>query len=66
MVLELKKSRDLLQAFDRLNIMVSEFYESQTIDGLERIEIEGLIQQINRLHDKLEKHIKIVGRKFGT
>ncbi|MBK5112296.1 MAG: hypothetical protein KGD59_10125 [Candidatus Heimdallarchaeota archaeon] len=62
----MKKSRDLLQAFDRLNIMVSEFYESQTIDGLERIEIEGLIQQINRLHDKLEKHIKIVGRKFGT
>jgi hypothetical protein len=64
-VLELKKSRDLQQAFDRLNIMVSEFYESQTIDGLERIEIEGLIQQINRLHNKLEKHIKIVGRKFG-
>ena len=66
MELSLKKSRDLQQAFDRLNIMISEFYESQTIDGLERIEIEGLIQQVNRLHDKLEKHIKIVGRKFGT
>ena len=61
----MKKSRDLQQAFDRLNMKISDFNESQTIAGLERIEIEGLIQQVNRLHDKLEKFIKIVGSKFG-
>jgi len=62
----MKKSRDLQQAFDQLYKKISDFNESQTIDGLERIEIEGIIQQVNRLHDKLEKFIKIVGRKFGT
>ncbi|MCE7745287.1 MAG: hypothetical protein GPJ52_09160 [Candidatus Heimdallarchaeota archaeon] len=61
----MKKSRDLQQAFDRLNKKISDFNESQTIDGLERIEIEGLIQQVIRLYDKLEKFIKIVGTKFG-
>jgi len=61
----MKKSRDLQQAFDQLNKKISDFNGSQTIDGLERIEIEGLIQQVNRLHDKLEKFIKIVGTKFG-
>ena len=61
----MKKSRDLQQAFDRLNKKISDFNESQTIDGLERIEIEGIIQQVNRLHDKLEKFINIVGRKFS-
>ncbi len=62
----MKKSRDLQQAFDQLYKKISDFNESQTIDGLERIEIEGIIQQVNRLHDKLEKFIKIVGREFGT
>jgi len=62
----MKKSRDLLQAFDQLYKKISDFNESQTINGLERIEIEGIIQQVNRLHDKLEKFIKIVGRKFGN
>lgn len=61
----MKKSRDLQQAFDQLNKKISDFNDSQTIDGLERIEIEGLIQQVIRLHDKLEKFIKIVGTKFG-
>jgi len=62
----MKKSRDLQQAFDKLNKKISDFNESQTIDGLERNEIEGIIQQVNRLHDKLEKFIKIVSRKYGT
>ncbi|MCK5047246.1 MAG: hypothetical protein KAJ76_01750 [Candidatus Heimdallarchaeota archaeon] len=61
----MKKSRDLQQAFDRLNKKISDFNESQTIAGLERIEIEGIIQQVNRLHDRLEKFINIVGRKFS-
>ena len=60
----MKKSRDLQQAFDQLYKKISDFNESQTIDGLERIEIEGIIQQVNRLHDKLEKFIKIVSRKY--
>ena len=60
----MKKSRDLQQVFDRLNKKISDFNESQTIAGLERIEIEGVIQQVNRLHDKLEKFIKIVSRKY--
>ena len=41
----MKKSRDLQQAFDQLYKKISDFYESQTIDGLERSEIEGIIQQ---------------------
>ncbi|MCK5159902.1 MAG: hypothetical protein KAR08_12125 [Candidatus Heimdallarchaeota archaeon] len=61
----MKKSRDLQQAFDRLNKKISDFNKSQTIAGLERIEIEGIIQQVNRLHDRLEKFINIVGRKFS-
>ena len=61
----MKKSRDLLQAFDQLNSKILEFNESKTIEGLNRIEIEGVIQQVNRLRDKLNKHIKIAGRKFG-
>jgi hypothetical protein len=62
----MKKSRDLQQAFDQLDEKITEFIETQTIDGMERTEIVGVIQQVNRLHDKLEKFIKIVGRKFGT
>jgi len=62
----MKKSRDLQQAFDRLFEKITEFNETQTLEGMERIEIVGVIQQVNRLHDKLEKFIKIVGRKFGT
>lgn len=62
----MKKSRDLYQAFDKLKLKVEEFTDDNTIEGMERIEIESLIQQVNRLTAKLDKFMKIVGRKFGT
>lgn len=59
------KSRDLVQAFQRLLEKYHEFLKESTMDGMERNEIEAVIQQINRLHDKLDKHMNIVGRKFS-
>ncbi len=61
----MKKSRDLLQAFEQLNNKISEFNEANIVKGMERMEIESVIQQVSRLHDKLAKHMKIVERKFG-
>ena len=60
----MKKSRDLHQAFEQLKIKIAEFENENIIDGMERIEIEGIIQQVNRLHNKLEKFRNIVGRDF--
>ena len=60
----MKKSRDLHQAFEQLKIKIAEFENENIIDGMERIEIEGIIQQVNRLHDKLEKFRNIVSRDF--
>jgi hypothetical protein len=62
----LKKSRDLYQSFDELKLKIDEFTNVNTVEGMERVEIESLIQQVNRLTTKLEKFIKIIGRKFGT
>jgi hypothetical protein len=62
----LKKSRDLYQSFDELKLKIDEFTNENTVEGMERTEIESLIQQVNRLTTKLDKFMKIVGRKFGT
>jgi hypothetical protein len=62
----MKKCRDLQQAFEKLKLKIDEFENENTTDGMERTEIEGVIQQVNRLTEKLEKFKKIVGRKFGT
>ncbi|NHK31662.1 MAG: hypothetical protein FK730_09945 [Asgard group archaeon] len=62
----MKKSRDLYQSFDELKLKIDEFTNENTIEGMERTEIESLIQQVNRLIAKLDKLMKIVGRKFGT
>ena len=62
----MKKSRDLSQTFDELKLKIEEFTYEKTVEGMERTEIESLIQQVNRLTDKLDKFMKIVGRKFGT
>ncbi len=59
------KNRDLEQAFQRLVDKYQEFLNESTLDGLERFEIEAVIQQVNRLHDKLNKHMNIIGRKFS-
>lgn len=61
----MSKSRDLVQAFQRLTEKYREFLDESTMDKMERIEIESVIQQVNRLHDKLNKHMNIVGRKFS-
>ena len=61
----MSKSRDLVQAFQGLVKKYQEFLNESTMDEMERIEIEAVIQQINRLHDKLNKHMNIVGRKFS-
>ena len=61
----MKKSRDLHQAFEKLNNKYTEFMESNTLEGMDRIEIVSVIQQINRLTNKLQKFMNIVGRKFG-
>ena len=58
----MKKSRDLHQSFEKLKTKIAEFENENIIDGMERIEIEGVIQQVNRLHDKLEKFKNIVSR----
>ncbi len=58
----MKKSRDLHQAFEQLKIKIAEFENENTIDGMDRLEIESVIQQVNRLRDKLEKFRNIVGR----
>ncbi|NHJ85292.1 MAG: hypothetical protein FK734_07505 [Asgard group archaeon] len=61
-----KKSRDLDQAFEKLLLKYKEFKDEQTLQGLERSEIEQLIMQVNRLHDKLNKLMNIVGRNYST
>ncbi len=61
----MNKSRDFVQAFQRLTEKYHEFLNESTMDKMERIEIEAVIQQINRLHDKLDKHMNIIGRKFS-
>ncbi|MHA1737731.1 MAG: hypothetical protein ACTSXA_12170 [Candidatus Heimdallarchaeota archaeon] len=60
----MKKSRDLHQSFEKLKTKIAEFENENTIEGMDRLEIEGIIQQVNRLHDKLEKFRNIVGRDF--
>jgi methanogenic corrinoid protein MtbC1 len=61
----MSKSRDLEQSFQRLVEKYNEFIEESTMDGMERTEIESVIQQIDRLHNKLNKFMNIVGRKFS-
>ncbi|MHA1188776.1 MAG: hypothetical protein ACTSSK_18360 [Candidatus Heimdallarchaeota archaeon] len=71
----MKKSRDLHQSFEKLKTKIAEFenentiegmdrLDENTIEGMDRLEIEGVIQQVNRLHDKLEKFRNIVSRDF--
>ncbi|MHA1441988.1 MAG: hypothetical protein ACTSPK_09020 [Candidatus Heimdallarchaeota archaeon] len=60
----MKKSRDLHQSFEKLKTKIAEFENENTIEGMDRLEIERVIQQVNRLHDKLEKFRNIVGRDF--
>ncbi len=62
----MSKSRDLEQAFQQLIEKYNEFLNESTMDEMERIEIEAVIQQINRLHDKLNKHMNIIGRKYSV
>jgi len=64
-VIPLKKILDLQQAFGKLEEKISEFQESNTTEGMERVEIEGVLQQVNRLIEKLDKFMKIVGREFN-
>lgn len=61
----MSKSRDLVQAFQKLIKKYNEFLNESTMDEMERNEIEAIIQQIDRLHDKLNKHMNIIGRKFS-
>ncbi|NHJ85926.1 MAG: hypothetical protein FK734_10720 [Asgard group archaeon] len=60
-----KKRRDFEQAFSKLLAKFNEFKEDTTIFGMERVEIEQLIQQVNRLEQKLDKLIKIVGQQYS-
>ena len=53
-----------MQSFDKLIEKIAEFKSENTIEGMERIEIEGVIQQVYRLHSKLDKFIKLVKRKI--
>ena len=62
----MSKSRDLEQSFQRLLAKYNEFIDESTMDGMERTEIESIIQQIDRLHDKLNKFMNIVRRKFSN
>jgi len=62
----MSKSRDLEQSFHRLIEKYNEFIDESIMNGMERAEIESIIQQIDRLHDKLNKFMNIVGRKFST
>jgi hypothetical protein len=60
----LRKSRDLAQAFEHLKERINDFNEEQIVLGLERREIERLIQQVNRLIQKLDKLSKIVKSNY--
>lgn len=61
----MKKSRDLQQAFEKLHNKITEFKNEKIIDGMERNEIEGVILQVDRLHDKLEKFRNIVSKNYN-
>ena len=63
-MLLLKKTRDLEQAFEKLSEKIFEFNNAKTTEGMERVEIEGVIQQVERLIDKLDKFMNIVGSKY--
>ncbi|MHA1628990.1 MAG: hypothetical protein ACTSXO_12140 [Candidatus Heimdallarchaeota archaeon] len=54
-----RKQLDLDRAFKKLEEQIQAFITSQTMEKMERAEIERLIQQINRLIDKLVKLEKI-------
>ncbi len=54
-----RKQLDLDRAFKKLKEQIQAFITSQTMEKMERAEIERLIQQINRLIDKLVKLEKI-------
>ncbi|MCF2143074.1 MAG: hypothetical protein K9W42_05185 [Candidatus Heimdallarchaeota archaeon] len=54
-----RKQLDLERAFKKLEEQIQAFITSQTMEKMERAEIERLIQQINRLIDKLVKLEKI-------
>lgn len=58
----MKKTRDLEQAFEKLTEKILEFNNAKTTDGMERTEIEGVIQQVERLIAKLEKFMNIVSK----
>lgn len=60
----MKKSRDLFQTFEELVLKIKEFEEANTVIGMERVEIESLIQQVQRLHNKLEKYMNIVSSNY--
>jgi len=60
----LKKSKDLLQVFEKLKTKMAEFENENIVDGMDRVEIEGVIQQVSRLHDKLEKFRNIVSKNY--
>jgi len=60
----MKKSRDLQQAFEKLKTEIAEFENEKISEGMDRIEVEGVIRQVNRLQDKLEKYRNIVSRNY--
>jgi hypothetical protein len=60
----MKKSRDLQQAFEKLKTEIVEFENEKISEGMDRIEVEGVIRQVNRLQDKLEKYRNIVSRNY--
>ncbi|HUU77547.1 MAG TPA: hypothetical protein VMX55_04325 [candidate division Zixibacteria bacterium] len=60
----MKKTRDLKQAFENLNGKITDFVELNITEGMERVEIEGIIQQVNRLSEKLEKFMSIARSKY--
>lgn len=60
----MKKTRDLYQEFDLLEETIQDFKETNTVEGMERVEIESLIQQVIRLQEKLDKFMKIVSSNY--
>lgn len=63
-MIPLKKTRDLEQAFEKLNEKITDFIELNITEGMERVEIEGIIQQVNRLSEKLEKFMSVARSKY--
>lgn len=53
------KSRDLKQALEKINNSYKTFSNRGVIYCMERTEVEGLIQQAERLSEKIKKYVSI-------